>query len=265
METFSISGGHNPNGKVGCGTVNKKLDMYESTEDRYITNKVIEYLKKDNRKAYNCTVNNGTSQGDVLDKLADKHNDIGADWDISIHFNDVNHKDYVGDGATIGTEVWYYSGSKHAAEIKEKGNLICSNISKIGFRNRGVKAHSGLRFLKETHGKSMIIEVCFCCDKDDVTLYKANRDNIAKAIADALQGKVYNPKKEVKDVDKIVLYHGDADVFAAIVVAQKHKCPMMKESDFKISGLKAKEVVQIGGKSEDANRFQTFKNAAKLL
>lgn len=72
-------------------------------------------------------------------------------------------------------------------------------------------------------------------------------------------------KKEVFDMDKVVLYHGDADVFAAVIVAQKYKCPVMKETDFKVSGLKAKEVVQIGGKSEDVNRFQTFKNAAKLL
>lgn len=115
-----------------------------------------------------------------------------------------------------------------------------------------------------------IVEICFLDNKKDVEIAdtlaerKRNGKEIAQGILKHLGIKV-DEKGGEDMVDKIVLYHGDADVFAAIVVAQKHKCPMMKESDFKISGLKAKEVVQIGGKSEDANRFQTFKNAAKLL
>ncbi len=39
----------------------------------------------------------------------------------------------------------------------------------------------------------------------------------------------------------------------------------MRYSDYKASGLKAKEVIQIGGKATDTNRFITFKNAAVLL
>ena len=63
-------------------------------------------------------------------------------------------------------------------------------------------------------------------------------------------------------MDKIVTYYGDADVFSAILVAQKNKCAMMKEIDFKTSGIKAKQVIKIGGNAEDTNRFQTAKNAA---
>ena len=66
-------------------------------------------------------------------------------------------------------------------------------------------------------------------------------------------------------MDKMVIYHGDVDVFSAVVVSQKYKCPMMKETDFKASGLKTKEIIQIGGKANDKNRFETFKTAAKLL
>lgn len=265
-DAVSASGGHNPDGKIACGTVNKTLDMYESTEDRYITKKVVEYLKQDGKKAYDCTVDNGTDQDDVLDKLAEKHNAKGSEWDISIHFNDVKNKDYIGDGDTVGTEVWYYSKSKYASEIKKRASLISSNIAKIGFEDRGAKSSTGLRFLKDTNGKAMIIEVCFCSDKDDVALYKANRDKVARAIADGIQGKVYNLKEEGDDEVKLMItYLGDADLFAAVMVAQKNKAPLMKVSDFKSSCIKAEKVIQIGGNAADTDRYATFKNAAKLL
>ncbi len=75
-------------------------------------------------------------------------------------------------------------------------------------------------------------------------------------------------KPQVKDeyyMDKIVVYYGDADVFSAIPVSQKYGCTCMRLSDYKASGIKAKEVIQIGGKLEDKTRFDTFKNASKLL
>ncbi len=68
--------------------------------------------------------------------------------------------------------------------------------------------------------------------------------------------------KEECDMNKIVVYLGDADVFAAIPVSQKYGCPCMKLSDYKESGLKVKDVIQIGGKAGDTNRFTTMKNAA---
>lgn len=68
-----------------------------------------------------------------------------------------------------------------------------------------------------------------------------------------------------KDVKIMVTYFGDADLPAAVIVAQKNKAPLMRVSDFKEQGIKADKVIQIGGKAEDKNRFETFKNAAKLL
>ena len=67
------------------------------------------------------------------------------------------------------------------------------------------------------------------------------------------------------DMKKIVTYYGDADVFAAIIVAQKNRCPLMSVADYVASGLKSDEVIQIGGKQEDTNRYASFRNAAKLV
>lgn len=74
------------------------------------------------------------------------------------------------------------------------------------------------------------------------------------------------PKKEGdKEVKTMVTYLGDADLYAAVVVAQKNKAPLMKVADFKASGIKADKVIQIGGNKADTDRYATFKNAAKLL
>ncbi|WP_051539936.1 GH25 family lysozyme [Clostridium ihumii] len=73
-----------------------------------------------------------------------------------------------------------------------------------------------------------------------------------------------NIKKEVYDMKTIVLYFGDMDANAAIYVAQKKKCPMMKKSDFDISGLKAEKTIQIGGRP-GTNRDDSLKDAAKLV
>ncbi len=68
--------------------------------------------------------------------------------------------------------------------------------------------------------------------------------------------------KEEYDMKKIVTYLGDADLFAAVLVSQKLVCPLMRINDFKASGLKVDEVIQIGGNTNDTNRFTTMKNAA---
>ena len=244
---FNISAGHNPDGKIACGASGY---IKESTEARKVTNEVIRLLKERGHTVYNCTCDNGTGQTDVLRKICNKANSHTVDCDVSIHFNSSN-------GQGNGAEVLYKTsdGAKWATKVQK---AIVKNIS---FKNRGIKKRDNLYYLNNTKNVAILIECCFVDNKSDVNKY--NYKKMAESIVEGLTGEVI--KKEVFDMDKIVLYHGDADVFAAVIVAQKYKCPMMKESDFKISGLKAKEVVQIGGKAVDANRFQTFKNAAKLL
>lgn len=59
-------------------------------------------------------------------------------------------------------------------------------MSKLGFRNRGVKASSGLYVLNQTKAPAVLIEVCFVDDKDDADLYKKNKDAVARAILNAV-------------------------------------------------------------------------------
>lgn len=243
---FNISAGHNPDGKIACGTVNNTLNMKESTEARYQTKKVVEYLKADGNHANNCTVDNGTGQTDVLNKLVAKHNSHSVDWDVSIHFNDTDKKDLKGDGKNVGVEVWYYNNTNTAKreECRKKAELVCENLSKIGFKNRGAKPTTSLKFLRKTNAKAILIEVCFCSDADDVKLYKSNRDNIARAIADGIEGKKY--VKRDNKMDKVIAYVGDVDKVAATILQWKLKNYTLKDAN-SIKGATVSNLIAVGG------------------
>lgn len=73
-----------------------------------------------------------------------------------------------------------------------------------------------------------------------------------------------NNKEEEFDMDKVVLYFGPLDALSAVLVSQKHQCPMMLKKDFEDKKLKAKEIIIIGGKP-GTDRYDSFKDAAKLL
>ena len=113
---INVHAGHNPAGKIACGAVGL---IDESTENRKVKEEVIQELRELGHTVYDCTVNNGASQADVLKRIVEKCNAHTADLDISIHFNSAA-KDEEGDGRTTGTEVFVYSASSSAAAYAEK-------------------------------------------------------------------------------------------------------------------------------------------------
>lgn len=179
IKAITIHAGHNKPGKVACGA-SDYID--ESKEARIICRKVKKLLKKNGVKAYNCTVNDGTSQSNVLTKIVNKCNAKSRDLDVSIHFNAYTHSK--ADGKTKGVEVCVHNSSSNMAiGIASK---ICNKISKIGFTNRGIKYRSDLYFLNRTTRPAILIEVCFVDDQDDAKLYKTNKNRIAEAIVQAI-------------------------------------------------------------------------------
>ncbi|MDE6616849.1 MAG: N-acetylmuramoyl-L-alanine amidase [Lachnospiraceae bacterium] len=177
IKKVTVHGGHNPSGKIACGT-SDFLD--ESIEARYIAKKVIKLLKKNGIKAVNCTVNNGISQSDVLRKICAKCNAVtDADLHISIHFNS-GRNDKKGDGKTRGTEVLV---TQNIADKWDIAKRVCRQMAKIGFTNSGIKTRTDLYFLNHTKALAILIEVCFVDDKDDYLLYTSDKDVIAKAIS----------------------------------------------------------------------------------
>lgn len=165
---INVHAGHNPDGKIACGAIGF---IKESTEARKVKDEVISQLRQLGHTVYDCTVDNGTSQSDVLKKIVEKCNAHTVDLDVSIHFNS-GARDNAGNGNTTGTEVYVYSTSSKALWA---ASGVCSAISALGFKNRGVKVNSCLYVLKHTSSPAMLIECCFVDDKDDVQLYNAQK------------------------------------------------------------------------------------------
>lgn len=183
---INVHAGHNPDGKVACGAVGI---IKESTEARNVKDEVIRQLKALGHTVYDCTVEDGTSQNDVLAKIVKKCNENSVDLDVSIHFN-AGASDKSGNGKTTGTEVYVYSTTSKANTYAEK---VCSAIAELGYTNRGVKVSTSLYFLRMTAAPAILIECCFVDDKDDVALY--NYKTMASAIVYGITGQKYVEKQ----------------------------------------------------------------------
>ena len=190
---YNIHAGHNPDGKIACGAVGL---IKESTEARAVTKLVIKYLKEAGHTVYDCTVNDGTNKDNVLSKIVKKCNSHDVDLDISIHFNS-GRKDLKGDGSIGGTEVLVYSENSKSYTYAEK---ITNSISKLGYRNRGVKVRKDLYVLANTKAPALLIECCFVDDKDDIKIY--NSDKIARAIVAALGVQVTSLQQTTKNTSE---------------------------------------------------------------
>lgn len=181
---LNVHAGHNPSGKIGCGAVGI---IEESVENRKVKDLVIAKLRALGHTVYDCTVDNGSSQNDVLSKIVKKCNEHKVDLDVSIHFNS-GRNDYAGDGSIGGTEVRIYTGGGADTYAKR----ICEEIAGLGFRNRGVKQTKTLYVLKETKATALLVECCFVDDRDDVKLY--NAEKMASAIVKGITGQVASSK-----------------------------------------------------------------------
>ena len=177
---INVHAGHNPDGKTACGAIGL---IKESTEARAVKNKVIEMLKSLGHTVYDCTVDNGTSKNDVLQKIVEKCNAHEVDLDVSIHFNAGANK--ILNKVTTGTEVFVYSSTSKA---KTYAQQVVNAISALGFKNRGVKTSSTLYVLRKTTNPAMLIECCFVDDPDDVELF--NVDKMAQAIVKGITGTI---------------------------------------------------------------------------
>jgi len=194
MAAISIHAGHNPAGKTACGAVGL-LD--ESKENRLIVAEVINIMRSYGWTVYNDTVDNGSSQNDVLNKIVAKTNAHSVGFSISFHLNS-GRNDYPGDSRIGGFEVWVNAMNKGKPELAER---IRTNMRDLGFTDRGTKISKKLKVLNKTNAPALLLEICFVDDRDDHNLYQSvGYKTIAKAIAYAIMNK---PMQEV-EMNKVI-------------------------------------------------------------
>ena len=185
IKRINLHAGHNPDGSVSCGAIGL---IKESTEIRKVVVELTKILTSEGIKVFDCTVNNGTSTSDVINKILAKSNANNVDLNVSIHFNSARN-DLKGDGKTGGVEVLVYDKTGIKYKVAER---ICESVSKLGYTNRGVKVRTNLGVLKGK-GQSLLVECCFVDDKDDIKLY--NPKSMAQAIAEGILGRKININK----------------------------------------------------------------------
>ncbi len=184
MAVYTVHGGHAKQGNKYCGASGY---CYESTEDRKIKDAVIKWLRVDGHTVYDCTIDSGLSQSNIISKIKkqiNSHKNVTAN--ISIHLNACTKS--AKDGKVKGTEVCVYALGTDADKL---GKKICKNMAALGFTNRGTKARTNLGVLKgiTNGGANLLVEALFCDDQDDYILYKATgADAVGKAIAEGIVG-----------------------------------------------------------------------------
>lgn len=180
---LNINAGHGKRGSNSCGAIGL---ICESTENRNVKNELISLLKV-KHTVFDCTIDDGASASDIINKIVKKCNTNTVDLNVSIHFNS-GAKDKVGNGKTTGIEVLVYSLGGEAEKIAKR---ICEKVSKLtGLKNRGVKVRPDLGFLRSTRGNSILIECAFVDDFDDVKAY--NYKVMAKAIAEGITNETFS-------------------------------------------------------------------------
>lgn len=211
-----------------------------------------------------------TRDNDVFVELsarAAKANTAKANYFVSIHCNSATSSQ------AHGTETYCYAkggeGEKLAAAVQKH------LIQELKLTDRGVKT-ANYAVLRETKMPAILTEVAFISNPQEEALLRNElfQNLAAKAIAEGIceylniklpsQNTAQKPTnvKEVYDMNTIVVYTGDIDALAAVVVGQKLKAPVMRQSDYQASGLKANKVIVIG---TGTDRFDSFKKAAALL
>jgi hypothetical protein len=172
MSTFGINCGHTKSG-YGSGAVGI---ISESEHTRLVGYEVMRLIREAGHKVVDCTIDYASNVTESLSKITNIANNVNLDWFVSIHFNA---------GGGRGTEVYTYEGRQYEDALE-----VCSNIAKLGFNNRGVKAGTGLYVIRRTKAKSMLIEVCFVDTADANKYLNVGYKTIAKAIVEALVGYV---------------------------------------------------------------------------
>ena len=161
--TLAIDIGHNVNYDYGAVGIRREDEL-----NMEVGTALINKCRAAGINVVNCTPSSASSLRDSLSKRCNVANSANADFFISIHHNACP--------GGYGAEVCCLKGGL----AEQVGNLILSEISQLGLRNRGVKDRHNLFVINNTVMKAILVECAFCDSKTDMTGY--NPERMAEAI-----------------------------------------------------------------------------------
>lgn len=174
---IALSAGHTLSGK-GTGAVGY---INESKENRVMFDLIKKWLVADGHTVYACTIDKSDNYLPEAVALANKQT---VDIAVQIHFNANTTT-----SSPMGTETLY---------VSTKGKVFADRVNEklaTKFKNRGTKKRTNLYWLNKCTAPTILIETCFVDSKADTDIYLANKDAIAKLIAEGIVGKsIADPK-----------------------------------------------------------------------
>jgi hypothetical protein len=159
---------------------------------REIGMKMYEILKSWGHGVAVSNATDGSTVTNSLSKRVQQANQFDPDLFISLHCNaHLNERQTTPN--PMGCEVLAASN-----QGEQYGQKVCQNLSKLGFKNRGVKDGSGIFVIKYTQQVAILIEFFFLDSEFDCALYhEVGPEKIAMAVCSAITGKSIEPIQEV--------------------------------------------------------------------
>lgn len=165
-----------------------------------VNNAIIKYSGAKNTSDYLATNVNGN-----LANITKNMNKYPGDYHLSIHFNAYNSK-------ATGIEVWYWAGDEPS---RKKAVELAKELSDLtGLPNRGAKATTSFYVLRNSVGRTLLLELGFIDNKSDMAKVVPKIDAIGKKIAEVMGHKVASDtfdinKYHTKKFDRIELVRDD--------------------------------------------------------
>lgn len=183
---IGVNCGHTASGP-GYGAVGI---IKESEHTRMVGQALMSLLRSAGVTVIDCTIDQANTQQEYLAATVALANRQDLDWFLSIHFN--ASAEHTGKGV----EVYTYEGRQYQDALD-----VCSEVSSLGFVNRGVKEGTGLYVIRKTKAKSMLIECCFCDNQEDMDAYGAvgGAEGIARAIYRGIYTEAVLPSVDVQE------------------------------------------------------------------
>lgn len=184
-----ISAGHQPGGGA-YGIIS------ETDENR----KVVKAIKNIDKTFLDVTINTTTDANSELIQKVKKVNELCKSNEVycysDIHFNAFNGQAKGVECIILGYESGLYNSKESYDSNYSKAKKVCDSIAAAtGLFNRGVKVNNEFYVLRATSCHSMIIEICFLDNKEDMSKYNLNK--VASAIVKGLGGQVTEVKPPV--------------------------------------------------------------------
>lgn len=136
-----------------------------------------------------------------LENIVDNMNKRPGDYHISNHLNAYN-------GIASGVEVWYLEGDEESRQMAAKVSAVIAKTT--GLYDRGAKATTGLYVIRNSIGRTLLIEWGFIDNHDDL---RKLLPNMEKAVQEVVKLFGYSgnlpkpgePNTQIKKVGKIML------------------------------------------------------------